>query len=130
MRALITILLFLSLSNTYSQTRFVKGIVTDWETKEPIPFAYIYIPEAKQVYSTNLEGQFTIEINDAVKTHLFINYTGYQSKIQEIEKGVENVEIKLETGISFPPMVIVKYKMHHDESYPEQDSIGKLRNKY
>ncbi len=70
------IFLLIISSSVFSQ-RLVEGTIVDKETKKPVPFASIGIIGTSKGTSSNLNGQFSISINetDSVK----ISCVGYES---------------------------------------------------
>ena len=130
MRSLILLLFIIHAYNSDGQTRFVKGIVIESSSKEPMIFATVYHPETKTYCYTDLYGKFLIELEGSEKTYLFINYTGYECKIQEVGYRDKFVEIKLELGQTIPPLSIIEYKKHNNPNKTPMDSINLLCNKY
>ena len=88
--------LFLSLTFLpflfYAQT-VIKGVVTDAETGEPLPFANVYTDKYHAVI-TDYEGKFRLEI-PADAQAFQVSYLGYETQRVPLEKGKNYYQVKL-----------------------------------
>ncbi|WP_207535183.1 SusC/RagA family TonB-linked outer membrane protein [Desertivirga arenae] len=100
-------LLLLSVA-VYSQTRLVKGRVLDSKDGEALIGASIKIKGEGKGATTDVNGRFSININDANPV-LEVSYTGYKSK--QISVGNQSqLEIRLEADTrSLNEVVVVGY---------------------
>ncbi|MGL4780118.1 MAG: TonB-dependent receptor domain-containing protein [Bacteroidales bacterium] len=74
----------------------VKGIVLDKETKEPLIGVSIYSKENKAIgTTTDLDGNFTLEINESNSPVLIVSYIGFEVQEISISKGNSPVRIYL-----------------------------------
>jgi len=83
MRVFIAIFLFLHVLSLSSQT--IKGIVTDAETSEPIPFANVFFVGSLIGTTTDLDGNFSLKVADPGKYDLAITFVGYNEYLITIE---------------------------------------------
>ncbi len=94
-------LLFLALligsitAPVYPQTE-IRGLVYDSNTLEPLPSATILIQGTYRGTITNLEGQFSIPVND-LPFSILIRYIGYDSVSIEI---YEDTQLPLNIGLT------------------------------
>ncbi len=77
---------FLSISSFAQNTRSLRGKVVDMKTKEPLPGATISIKGNSTGASTNLKGEFVLDLVTLEKVVLIISYLGYDDKSVEVEK--------------------------------------------
>lgn len=73
----------------------VSGTITD-QDGEPLAFASIYIQGTSKGTTSNLEGQYEIQLTDQENTIVF-QYVGYQTKLVEVETGkiLQNYDVVL-----------------------------------
>lgn len=98
-RLLLAILLTSSLSLVYSQGIEISGIVVDKKTSEPLPFANIIISETTIGTTTDIDGKFTLRINDESNFSIIISYMGYETKEEKLKPG-KNKDIVIEMNPS------------------------------
>ena len=80
---LLSIILSLHAFVTPAQKFSVSGKVLDETTKRPLPFVNVIIRNSNGGTTTNLEGNFSLEIDSA--GILEFRYVGYQNKIIVIQ---------------------------------------------
>ena len=94
--------------------KFIKGIVIDSQTGEPLPYTVIRIQENNKAVQTNLEGNFKIEIDSNLpdKFTLIGSYVGYNDTSLQISKNVipSFLEITLSPPLHFIGEVIIVKK--------------------
>jgi carboxypeptidase-like protein len=127
MRILITLLFLFPVYNSEGQTRFVEGIVIESNTKSPLIGAIFYHSDSKTLGSTDFNGKFSIPLTNFGKTDLYVEYTGFECKVQAVDYNVEFIEVKLEEGQTIPPMRII---YPNCSNKPPLDSIILLCNRY
>jgi TonB-dependent receptor len=89
-------LLLLNLYSAAQETRTIRGKVVDMKTKEPLPGASISIKGNVTGASTNLKGEFVLDLAPSGKVELVISYLGYEDKTVEVDKGdVKSVSIEM-----------------------------------
>ncbi len=126
-RSLIVLLFLFPLYNSEGQTRIVEGIVIESNSKSPLIGAIVYHSDSKTLCSTDFYGKFSIPLMNFGKTDLYVNYTGYECKVQAIDYNVEFIEVELEEGQTIPPLRII---YPNCSNTPPNDSITLLCNKY
>jgi hypothetical protein len=103
------ILFLLLLSSTVSgQVTKVMGVVTDAETKEPIPFVNVYFYGTTIGVTSDFNGQFSIETLTPSDS-LMASYMGYEPQSRIVYKG-RFQEIKFELkrmNLDLPEVVIM-----------------------
>ena len=68
--------------NLSGQVTKVMGILTDADTKEPIPFANVYFYGTTIGVTSDFEGHFSIETKTPSDS-LMASYIGYENSIKE-----------------------------------------------
>jgi hypothetical protein len=81
----------LSLSAFAQNSRTIRGKVVDMKTKEPLPGASISIKGNSTGASTNLKGEFVLDLVPLEKVELLISYLSYEDKVVEVGKGDSKV---------------------------------------
>src|SRR5688572_28774513 len=80
----------------FAQETIIKGKITDANSGDPIPFAYVIFPGTTIGATTDFDGNFTIKTSNAGDT-LMVSYVGYRSKKKSIVKGTtQTVNFQLE----------------------------------
>ncbi len=95
---LIFSLLFIS-NITLAQDKFtLKGIVVDLDTKEPLPYAHIGIPELGIGTTTSDKGEFEFKIpTDKTDKILTVSFIGYKTFRQKVATLGNPATIKIES---------------------------------
>jgi TonB-dependent receptor len=78
---------FVCLSSFGQNARTIRGKVVDMKTKEPMPGASISIKGNSTGASTNLKGEFVLDLVSVDKVYLVVSYLGYDDKTIEVDKG-------------------------------------------
>ncbi|WP_431157282.1 carboxypeptidase-like regulatory domain-containing protein [Winogradskyella poriferorum] len=76
-----------------SQT--IKGKVIDKVTREPVETASIYFDHTTIGTTTDENGEFSIEYNDAVQSNLVISFLGYEKVLITDYRSMSNVIVEL-----------------------------------
>jgi len=63
----------------YAQTGTLKGNIKDTENNEVLPFAYITVKDSSKETSTNLDGDFELNLEPGTYT-VSIGFVGYETK--------------------------------------------------
>jgi len=87
---LLSVFLFLFLSNAYAQTTVVSGQVVDELTNEPIPFATVVFKSTVSGATTGFDGRYKVETDQRVDSLLF-TVIGYQSVLMPVRRGAVQV---------------------------------------
>ncbi len=84
---------------------FIKGKMFDAQTKEPIPFANVWIDGTKKVTSTDFQGNFIIDITDvsgSLKKYIikgsYVSYKPIEIKIKQKIKETTTINLPLQNG--------------------------------
>ena len=130
--AVMLTLSFASLSPVFSQGGTIKGIVTNDENGQPVPYANVYV-----MYGDNLignvcdfEGNFTIKPVPPGTYTLYVKYTGYQDvQITDVVVSSDRITFvdnaKMTAGIFIDPKVIITAEKIIDKDMPELKIITK-----
>ncbi len=82
MRFILTFLCFLSGFYTLAQQASVTGVITDKETKEPIPFVSVVTADGTGA-ATDMTGRYTLELSPG--THkLTFSFVGYEKQSKQL----------------------------------------------
>lgn len=97
------------------ENSFIRGQVIDAETKEPIPFANIFLEETKQGVTTDFDGNFTINNVAPGNYTLQSQYIGYSSfkaplEVKNNEGLMASIEIVQNTAV-LDAIVVKDYKV-------------------
>lgn len=102
--SLVLFLVLLWSGLTYAQST-INGKVTDAQTGEALIGANVLVKETGDGVITNLDGEYTITVNEGATTLVF-SYTGYGT--QEIPiNGQTTIDIKLAEGIDIGEEIVV-----------------------
>lgn len=103
---LLSALLF-AFSYQAAQSQTVRGIITDGKTGEPLPSATILYVGTFRGTIANLEGEFSIEVDQFPAT-LLIRYIGYESeKIELNQQPTDTLRVRLTPSVTELGEVIV-----------------------
>jgi hypothetical protein len=102
-RLMLTLVLLSGILFANGQQLLISGKVYHLHTNEPLPFVNISNGNPKQGTSTNLKGQFTIQI-DSLDQAIFISHIGFKAveivinsnNLNELQIGLEPEEINLQ----------------------------------
>ena len=98
LRFYFSILTFLLLCTTVAdaQVTRIRGVVTDGETGEPLPFVNVCVPGTTIGTITGVNGDFFLE----TRTHIdsvFVSYLGYKTQSQIVKNGTyQEFDIRLD----------------------------------
>jgi len=105
MRILTIILFVLLATSAVAQNINVSGKVIDHETKEPMPFASVYIKGKTIGTITNLQGEFDFHIPDEYRNEiLVISMLGYSNFESPVWSLISTTSVTLELNVS--PIVL------------------------
>ncbi len=77
----------------------VKGTILDKQTKEPLPFANVFIDQSTLGAPTDLKGRFFIQDIPDIGFELVVSYVGYKTVILPInlnDLGEDSIDIEME----------------------------------
>lgn len=118
-KILFVVLALISASALFAQSGSIKGVVTDAETKEPVPFANVVVErDGNQVTGTmtDFDGNYTLKPVPAGKFSVLVSSVGYQKK--QLNNVVVNVDkitfLDLpvsSTSIQIDEIQVIEYKV-------------------
>lgn len=82
---MIMLLTFSSIVSVVGQTK-IKGKIIDSKTNEAIPFVNIVVLGTKQGVQTDINGNYTFEIQDKSASKIQFSSVGYQTEIKNFKK--------------------------------------------
>lgn len=87
----------------------IKGVITDAETGEPVPFVVVYFKGTTIGVTSDLEGKYSIETRQNVPSVIKAELLGYQVQEQEIKPGgFTEVNFRLQPSTEFLNAVVIK----------------------
>ncbi|MEJ0056681.1 MAG: carboxypeptidase-like regulatory domain-containing protein [Bacteroidota bacterium] len=113
MSRLLQIFLILILSGgafvTMAQTTVITGRITDQETKQPIPFANIYVEGSSTGGVSDLQGNYSIQTSRTDIKELKFSYTGYKTVTRKIVIGEQQqINVRLAVDATLLQEIEVK----------------------
>lgn len=92
----------------YAQKKQITGTITSLEDKEPLIGATVIVKGSLAGAETNMDGQFTLDVNEDAKT-VIVNYVGMEQQFLPIPKnGVLNVVLRPAT-MNLDEVVVTGY---------------------
>ena len=80
------IILFLFISSTLPAQNILKGKTIDSKTGEPIPGANIYLNNSQVGTSSDLDGNFMLDLGFDGPVDIFISFVGYKTLTHIVKK--------------------------------------------
>ncbi len=68
----------------------VKGVVTDKDTRQPLPFVNVVFAGTTAGTRTDANGVYTLKSNNAGYTQVHFSFLGYKAIVRNITPGQEN----------------------------------------
>lgn len=126
-RLFLTIAGLLAGSILCAQTTKVRGLVSDSESGEPLPFVAVFFEGTTIGVSTGEDGRFYLETNDPAAKVLSAQLLGYESFSKPVAKGFTSLDIRLKEDPSSITASVVK----PDERYIKRllDRIADARRR-
>ncbi|OEK05069.1 carboxypeptidase-like regulatory domain-containing protein [Roseivirga misakiensis] len=88
----IILILFLSTKVVLAQSTFtLRGVVTDAETKEPLPFATVFFAGTTVGTTTNEKGGYLLRVDAAGTYDLVVKFIGYKTYAAQVKLGAREV---------------------------------------
>jgi iron complex outermembrane recepter protein len=126
MKKIQTLLLMLFVSMSIFAQTTIKGKVMDAENNEALPGATVKVKKTGAVAVTDLDGNFTITIREALPQLLLVSYTGYRTAEVEAEN---NLEVKLTTQVLSAQEVVVSASRVEEEMVKAAVTVEKLTSR-
>jgi len=91
---ILVVLLCMCCFATQAQQK-ISGTITDQETKEPLPFSSIAVPNSTTGTMTNANGEFELQLKED-QNQIQISYVGYIDTLitVDVKKNVYEIEVK------------------------------------
>ena len=77
-------LFFCTCGLAHSQN-YLRGVISDQATGEPLPFASIYVQETQTGAASNADGEYQIALKAGTNTVIF-QYLGYQTEVKKVAR--------------------------------------------
>lgn len=91
----------------FASAQVLQGTVLDKSTKEPLPFATVYIDGTTISTTTNEDGQFSIDAKGFSSSQLVISYVGYiTSRLDNVFQHKKIVTHLEQDAVSIPEVVV------------------------
>lgn len=81
MHRLITVLILIAGSSSLLFSQTLTGVVCDSTTKIPIAYAAVYLDGTAIHTTTNLKGEFVLNVGKRLNTNLIISHVAYEQKV-------------------------------------------------
>jgi hypothetical protein len=117
----------------FSQNYVLKGIISDIDTKDPLPFVNISIDNSRRGMVSLIDGTFSVEVNSVNRTltFSFVGYETYHLLISSLtdysniqinlkRKYVEISEVVIKPGENPAHRIIIKVLENKDINNPEK----------
>jgi hypothetical protein len=95
------------------EVKYITGVITDYETAEPLPFATIGIMSKGRGTVTNNNGEFGLKItNDCINDTLSVSYLGYYNRKITVKQILgNNFNIKMMREYIPIPEIIIRNQL-------------------
>jgi hypothetical protein len=112
-------------SVTIRQNDYIKGIIADGESQQPLPYATVVLKNRGKGTVTNNNGEFGLNISpDMIDDTISVSYLGYvSSQIPVNEALTSNLNIYLKREYISIPGIIIKNQIPHEIIYKAVRSI-------
>lgn len=98
-------------------TAQVQGVVTS-EDGEPLPFASVYVQGTTNGTTTNLQGEYFLELEPG-KYQLVFQFIGFEQRLLSVEIGTESVRLDVELEVESVSLREVEIRANaEDPAYP------------
>jgi hypothetical protein len=122
------LVVFLFPAIVLAQETIIKGKVTDANSGDPIPFAYVIFPGTNVGATTDFDGNYTLKTQTPGDT-LSVSYVGYKTKKKLITKGIsQTVNFQMEEdAVSLQEVVVFAGE---NPAYPIMRNVIRNKEKY
>lgn len=110
---IIYIMILFSMKHATAQS--IQGRVMDQNTKEPIPFASVYVPDLKIGAATDTTGGFIIRGLPSGTFLLEVSVIGYASRVIKAPTGTQTIEIFLSSSVTEMQELVITGSSSHME---------------
>lgn len=121
------ILLFLSINSVFAQEITLKGKIVD-EKKTPMPGVSVIIDGTTRGATTNIDGEFTLTIEEKIAKSINFSFIGYTKISKEITAGIRYFEITMEPEVTaLDDVVVIGYGTQRKEDITVSMSSIKVK---
>ena len=111
------------------QVTKVKGVVTDSETGEPVPFAVVYFKGTTVGVTTDMDGLYYIETRQSVSDTIRVELMGYDVQQKRISVGgYTEADFVLHPSTEFLDAIVVKPDDSRTKAFVRRIYAAKKRN--
>lgn len=94
----------------------VSGVILDSKSREPLPYATVYLNGTTKGTITDNDGIFELS-GIKFPTTLVFSFVGYKTQVLELDRNPGNLQIRLDTNDALPEVTITDYSER--ETYME-----------
>ncbi|MDI9356783.1 MAG: TonB-dependent receptor [Chitinophagaceae bacterium] len=107
---ILLLLFFIHFTQTYAQTKSVKGKITSKVSKEGLPGVSILIKGTREGTITDVEGKYELQHTTTLPVDIEISFVGYKKKIITLTEETTNVDVELEEDTrELEELVVIGY---------------------
>jgi len=129
MKKSITFLFFLLIGSAFLSAQTINGIVKDADTNEGLIGASIQIENTSQGTVTDLDGNFSLETNQALPLVLVVSYTGYNETKINVTDISQSLEVAMVQGLTIGGDIVVSASRRKEKITKAPSSINVISAK-
>ena len=127
LRYIIVALLFLFPLTTIAQITRVSGTITDFKTRQTIPYVSIKSSDSTVLTTSQADGKFFIQSNKPIN-QILVSYVGYKTKILNIKPGSDQIlNIRLEAISQQLGEIVIRAKKNPRYRNKENPAVELIR---
>ena len=127
LRYIIVALLFLFPLTTIAQITRVSGTITDFKTRQTIPYVSIKSSDSTVLTTSQADGKFFIQLNKPIN-QILVSYVGYKTKILNIKPGSDQIlNIRLEAISQQLGEIVIRAKKNPRYRNKENPAVELIR---
>ena len=96
-KSAVLLLLLITFAEPAISQNTISGVVRDALTRDALPGATVTQIDTETGTTTDVDGRFTLELNEAKPLSIEVRFMGYQPQIQRVRPGQQNIIINLNT---------------------------------
>jgi len=127
LRYIIVALLFLFPLTTFAQITRVSGTITDFKTRQSIPYVSIKSSDSTVLTTSQADGKFFFQSNKPI-SQILVSYVGYKTKILNIKPGSDQIlNIRLEAISQQLGEIVIRAKKNPRYRNKENPAVELIR---
>ena len=127
LRYIIVALLFLFPLTTIAQITRVSGTITDFKTRQTIPYVSIKSSDSTVLTTSQADGKFFFQSNKPIN-QILVSYVGYKTKILNIKPGTDQIlNIRLEAISQQLGEIVIRAKKNPRYRNKENPAVELIR---